>query len=106
MVVQKLRHCRAVASNGPGRSVERRWIDPFSNRQASFIRIEGNLVQGLNEWHIEPIDPDHVSVALVSVFVPAAVWSEDQVAVFHDHFLAVDVGVSALTLKDKTERRH
>src|SRR6266508_1022030 len=40
------------------------------------------------------------------VLVPAATRREDQIAVFHHHFLAVDVGVGAVTLEDEAKRRH
>jgi len=101
---QGRRGCRAA--DGSGGTVESRGVDGFSDRQAAFIGIERNLIQCLYEGHIQPVDPHHVLVALVRMLVPAAVRRENEIAVFHHHFLAVDVGVSAVALENESERAH
>ena len=45
-------------------------------------------------------------VAFMRMLVPAPLRRENQIAVFHDHFLAVDVGVGAVALEDEAKRRH
>ena len=82
------------------------WIDTFAHGQAAFVRVEGNLIQRLNERNVEAIDPNHILVAFVRVLVPAALRRQDEIAVFHHHLLPIDVGVSAVSLEDETKCRH
>src|SRR5690349_25177445 len=42
----------------------------------------------------------------MGMLVPAAVRRENQIAVFHDHFFAVNVGIGAVALKNEAKRTH
>src|SRR5258706_8851374 len=87
MIMENPRCFWIRASDWPCHSIKRRGIDGFVHRQTSFVGIEGDLLERLNERNIESVDPDHVLIAFVGVLVPTAVRREDQVAVLHHHLV-------------------
>ena len=77
------------------------------NRQPSLgIGIKRYYLQRLDEGNIETVDPDHVLVAFMRVFMPGALRRQNQISIFHDHLLAIDVGVSAMAVQDKSKCGH
>ena len=40
------------------------------------------------------------------VLVPGALRRQNQIAIFHDHLLAIDVGVSAMAVQDESKCGH
>ena len=72
--------------------------------QTVLVRFVDGRGAGEDERRVEPIEPQHVAVALVAVLVPQPVGRQDEVAWAHRQLLALDRGRRALAFDDEAER--
>ena len=59
----------------------------------------------IDERNIEPIQPDHRALSLLTVVVPAPRGRHDEVARIHIRFFAVDRGIGPRPLDNETQCR-
>ena len=62
-------------------------------------------VKELHHRNIEPVEPEHRLGSFVGMVMPGHRRRNDKIAGLHRGALAIDSGIGALALKDKTQRR-
>ena len=71
-----------------------------------FRVFEEENIERLDQRPVQAVQPDNRVLRLVVMVVPGPVGRENQVALFHEKFLAIDRRISAPALHDKSDRRH
>ena len=72
----------------------------------NFRFLKEKYVERLNQRSVQTIQPDNWIFRLVVMIVPSPVGRENQVALFHKKFFALDRRVGPLALHDEANRRH
>src|SRR5947209_8579760 len=76
----------------------------FLNR-LSLLRIglESELLQGLDQRNVEPVEPDDGFTRIVRMVMPCQLRRQDEIAFLHHALLTINRGIGAVPLEDEAE---
>lgn len=67
------------------------------------IRLKDQLLQQLDEWKVEPVEPEDRFVWAAGVVVPGKLGRQNEISLIHHTLLTVNWGVGAVSLDYKAE---